>query len=70
MRRIGQRAAPALLAWRLGKYETSDAPLRDLSRAGRNYIGHLQTEWLRSRQLRAGHMRQVPVGRKTSEGQE
>ncbi len=53
MRRIGQRAAPALLAWRLGKYETRDPALRDLSRAGRRYIGALQTEWLASRRLRS-----------------
>ncbi|MBT9383310.1 hypothetical protein KM176_05515 [Pseudooceanicola sp. CBS1P-1] len=53
MRRVGQRAAPALLAWRLGKYEIRDEALRDLSRAGRRYIGQLQTEWLTSRQNRA-----------------
>jgi hypothetical protein len=53
MRRVGQRAAPALLAWRLGKYEASDEALRDLSRAGRRYIGALQSEWLASRRARS-----------------
>ncbi|AUQ89381.1 MULTISPECIES: hypothetical protein [Phaeobacter] len=53
MRRVGQKAAPALLAWRMGKYEEQDAALRALSRAGRNYISRLQSEWYCDRQRRA-----------------
>lgn len=57
MRRIGHRAAPALLAWRMGKYETEDEALRALSRAGRNYISNLQSEWFRDRMARAAERR-------------
>lgn len=53
MRRIGQKAAPALLAWRMGKYEKTDADLRALSRAGRNYISQLSSEWFKDRVQRA-----------------
>lgn len=63
MRRIGHKAAPALLAWRMGKNrqahdfhgnmtETS-LELRALSRAGQNYVTRLQTEWWNSRLARA-----------------
>lgn len=58
MRRIGQKAAPALLAWRMGKYEKQDAGLRALSRAGRNYVTRLQSEWYRDRMARASERRQ------------
>lgn len=53
MRKVGHMAAPALLAWRLGKYETQDAARRDLSRAARRWVGHLQSAWLRDRHRRA-----------------
>lgn len=55
MRRVGQKAAPALLAWRMGKYEGPDgnADLRGLSSAGRNYVSRLQSEWLADRKARA-----------------
>lgn len=53
MRRVGQKAAPALLAWRMGKYEQQDDALRALSRAGRNYISRLQSEWYCDRIRRA-----------------
>lgn len=49
MRMIGQKAAPALLAHRLGKYETKNAALRALSKAGRNYTSGLVSEWYRDR---------------------
>ncbi|MCW1934552.1 hypothetical protein [Pararhodobacter zhoushanensis] len=52
-RRVGLKAAPALLAHRLGKYETRDPALRALSAAARRYLGELQTHWLRSRRARA-----------------
>jgi hypothetical protein len=52
MRRIGLKAAPALLAWRMGKYEKSDEDLRALSRAGRNYIARLQSDWFADRKAR------------------
>jgi len=52
MRRIGHKAAPALLAWRMGKYTTTDPALRELGRTGRNYISELQRAWLADRQAR------------------
>ncbi|MGR3452896.1 hypothetical protein [Pseudooceanicola sp.] len=52
-RAIGHRAAPALLAWRLGKYERADEALRDLSRAGRRYLGTLASEWVADRARRS-----------------
>lgn len=57
-RAIGHRAAPALLAHRLGKYTARGASpeadaLRALSAAGRRYLGILQSEWLRDRLARA-----------------
>ncbi|EEE38828.1 hypothetical protein RKLH11_2673 [Rhodobacteraceae bacterium KLH11] len=53
MRRVGQKAAPALLAWRMGKYEKEDDDLRALSRAGRNYASRLMSEWYSDRLARA-----------------
>lgn len=53
-RMVGQRAAPALLAWRVGKYEREDEALRDLSRAGRRYLGALASEWVADRARRQG----------------
>jgi len=53
MRRVGLKAAPALLAWRMGKYSTTDPALRELGRTGRNYISELQRAWLADRQARA-----------------
>lgn len=53
MRRIGHKAAPALLAWRAGKYEKTDETLRALSRAGRNYVSWLSSEWWNDRLRRA-----------------
>lgn len=53
MRRIGQKAAPALLAWRAGKYEKHNDDLRALSRVGRNYVSRLSSEWWNDRLRRA-----------------
>lgn len=53
MRRIGHKVAPALLAWRAGKYEKTDDDLRALSRAGRNYVSRLSSEWWNDRLRRA-----------------
>lgn len=51
---------PALLAHRLGKYAPrKDKARRALSAAARRFLGHLQSEWLRSREARA----QVARGR-------
>lgn len=56
MRRIGHLAAPALLAWRMGKYETQNEDLRALSRAGRNYVSALQSGWFKDRRTRASNV--------------
>lgn len=53
MRWIGCKAAPALLAWRMGKYEQNDEALRALSRAGRNYVSRLSSRWFEDRMQRA-----------------
>jgi hypothetical protein len=53
MRRIGHKAAPALLAWRAGKYEKTNDDLRALSRVGRNYVSRLSSEWWNDRLRRA-----------------
>lgn len=53
MRRIGQKVAPALLAWRVGKYEKENEDLRALSRAGRNYVSRTASEWFVTRQRNA-----------------
>jgi hypothetical protein len=50
MRRIGHKVAPALLAWRAGKYEKQNDDLRALSRAGRNYVSRVASEWWSDRQ--------------------
>ncbi|MBN8291043.1 hypothetical protein JI664_03605 [Rhodobacter sp. NTK016B] len=60
-RRVGQKAAPALLAHRLGKYidkrsaeqDAEARARRDLSAAARRYIGQLQSAWLHDRKARA-----------------
>ncbi|MEH6521206.1 hypothetical protein [Sulfitobacter sp.] len=49
MRRIGHKAAPALLAWRAGKYEKTNDELRALSRVGRNYVSRLSSDWWNDR---------------------
>ncbi|MFC4668159.1 hypothetical protein ACFO5X_06300 [Seohaeicola nanhaiensis] len=51
-RSIGHRAAPALLAWQMGRYAPKGSPLGDLSRAGRNYYSTLAAGWLRDRRAR------------------
>lgn len=53
MRRIGHKAAPALLAWRAGKYEKTDENLRALSRVGRNYVSRLTSDWWNDRLRRS-----------------
>lgn len=53
MRAWGHRMALPLLVWRLGKYERSDAALRDLSRAARRHVGLVQSAWLADRAARA-----------------
>lgn len=57
MRRIGHKVAPALLAWRAGKYEKTDEKLRTLSRAGRNYVSRLSSQWFADRMQRASDRR-------------
>lgn len=52
MRKVGHKAAPALLAWRMGKYEKQDEALRALARVGRNYVSKLQSEWFNDRAAR------------------
>jgi hypothetical protein len=63
MRWVGLKAAPALLAWRMGKNRQAHdfqgnmvrtgPELRALSRAGQNYVTRLQTAWWNDRLARA-----------------
>ena len=48
LRRVGLKAAPAMLAWQSGRY-SKDADLQALCRAGRNYVSNLQAVWVRDR---------------------
>lgn len=61
MRAIGHKAAPALLAWRMGKHDrlrTADGmvdvgdDLRSLSNDARRYLTRLQGDWYTDRQRR------------------
>ena len=53
MRRVGHKVAPALLAWRMGKYERHDPDLRALARIGRTYVSRIQSDWYVHRLARA-----------------
>lgn len=53
LRKWGHRMALSALIWRMGKYEKHDAGLRDLSRAARRHVGHVQSAWLSDRVARA-----------------
>lgn len=52
LRRWGHKAAPALLAWRMGKNQSSDPALAALARAGRRHVGQVQSAWLEERRAR------------------
>lgn len=58
LRRWGHRMALPLLAWRMGKYEQHDEGVRDLSRAARRYVSHVQSLWIEDR----AHRRAASVG--------
>ncbi|XAT57861.1 hypothetical protein GN241_11115 [Rhodobacteraceae bacterium IMCC1335] len=47
------------LIWRMGKYEQHDAGIRDLTRAARRHVTHVQSAWLSDRQARAAERRQL-----------
>ncbi len=49
----GHRMALALLAWRMGKYETRDAAIRARTAAARRYLSQVQPAWVADRQARA-----------------
>lgn len=53
LRKWGHRMALSALVWRMGKYERNDAGLRDLTRAARRHMTHVQSAWLTDRQARA-----------------
>lgn len=61
-RNIGHQAAPALLAWQMGRYAQPDTPLGDLSRAGRRYYSALASEWWRDRRARIARAGQEREG--------
>lgn len=60
LRAWGHRMALPLLVWRSGKYERADAGLRDLSRAARRYVGHVQSAWVADRAARAAQSGGAP----------
>ncbi len=53
LRKWGHRMALSALIWRMGKYEQHDAGIRDLTRAARRHVTHVQSAWLLDRQSRA-----------------
>ncbi|MDF3413269.1 hypothetical protein HKX54_02280 [Sulfitobacter sp. M57] len=53
LRKWGHRMALSSLIWRIGKYEKKDAGIRDLTRAARRHVSHVQSAWLSDRQARA-----------------
>lgn len=53
LRKWGHRMALSALIWRMGKYEQHDAGIRDLTRAARRHVTHVQSAWLADRQARA-----------------
>ncbi len=53
LRKWGHRLALSALIWRMGKYEKQDAGIRDLTRAARRHVTHVQSAWLADRQARA-----------------
>lgn len=54
LRKWGHRMALSALIWRMGKYEQQDAGIRDLTRAARRHVTHVQSAWLVDRHARAG----------------
>jgi len=52
LRKWGHRMALSLLIWRMGKYEKNDQGVRDLTRAARRHVTHVQSAWLADRQAR------------------
>ncbi|WP_197919328.1 hypothetical protein [Thiosulfatihalobacter marinus] len=53
LRKWGHRMALSALVWRMGKYNQHDAGIRDLTRAARRHVTHVQSAWLADRQARA-----------------
>lgn len=54
LRKWGHKLALSALVWRMGKYERESEPLRDLTRAARRHVTHIQSAWLTDRRARAG----------------
>lgn len=52
LRKWGHRMALSALIWRIGKYEQHDAGIRDLTRAARRHVTHVQSAWLEDRRAR------------------
>jgi len=53
LRMWGHRMALALLAWRMGKYETADPAIRARTAAARRYLSRVQSAWMADRTARA-----------------
>jgi hypothetical protein len=53
MRKWGHRMALPLLVWRMGKYEKKHTGIRDLTRAARRHVTHVQSAWLEDRNRRS-----------------
>lgn len=53
LRKWGHRLALAALAWRVGKYEQNDEPVKARTRAARRFITQVQSEWVEDRARRA-----------------
>ncbi|WP_306131019.1 hypothetical protein [Roseovarius sp. MMSF_3350] len=53
LRKWGHRMALSALVWRMGKYEAENEALRDLARAARRHVTHVQSAWFEDRKARA-----------------
>ncbi|WP_208348731.1 hypothetical protein [Pseudaestuariivita rosea] len=61
LRKWGHRLALSALIWRMGKYEQDDDAVRDLTRAARRHVTHVQSAWLADRQARAAALQRAPA---------
>ncbi len=57
MRRVGVLAAPAVMAFEMGRRAQADDPLSDLRRVARNYRDNLGAAWLRDRKAKQTSLR-------------
>lgn len=55
LRKWGHRMALSALVWRIGKHETQDVGVRDLTKAARRHFTQVQSAWWADRRARVAH---------------